>query len=96
MTKVRTTIAHGWLGFLYRKCSAYTDDPTSEIERLANQALADGVIDDRQYTILQHRIPFSGVERKSQEKVGSMFEVTGQRIRWSEKQIYVAFDRNYV
>ena len=42
-----------------------SDDNVAQVERLADEALSEGYINERDYVVLQHRLPFSGVKRKT-------------------------------
>lgn len=68
VNKARPT---GGLGKLYDEVAAYSVNPVSEIERIANQALSDSAIDHRSYTVLQYRVPLPGYERETLKQVGT-------------------------
>jgi len=58
-----------------------TDDDIPEIlERATKQALEDGVINERDYTVFQYRTPFPGYERETQRQTGKRLEVDHKRI----------------
>ena len=55
----------GRLGELYDRVARYYPvNPSATIEAMANEAKANGSIDDNVYYALKHRIPFPGYERK--------------------------------
>lgn len=55
---------------LYKLVQNYTDEPLGEIEKLAQGALNNGTLTTRDYLILQHRLPFSGLPRYSYKILG--------------------------
>lgn len=77
----------GWLKELYGMCSRYSHDPIGEIESLANSCLAEGIIDNKRYTVLQYRMPLPGSERETLERVGKRIGVSGERVRHIEGKL---------
>lgn len=90
-TKIRPT---GWFGKLYDIISN-KGNPINEIKKVAQQALSDKVIDERMYTILQYRIPFSGFERETLEQLAIRLGVTKDRPRQLEFNIYLRLKKYF-
>lgn len=78
----------GWLGTLYDKVCSYSKDPVLEIKRIADQALNDGVLDQRMYEVLQYRIPFPEFKHESLKYLSGRFERTRERARQLERILY--------
>ena len=79
----------GSIGDLFDKVSAKSDDPLSDIEKIAQQALNDNSINEGLYFVLQHRLPFSGYERKPLHEVGRMLNgISVERVRQKERQLF--------
>lgn len=78
----------GYLGKLYDEVSAYSHTPVDEIERMAKEALSDGEIDERRYTILQHRVPLQGFEHESLKRMTEIIGISQESIRKSEVTLY--------
>jgi len=78
----------GSLGKLYDQVSTYSNNPISEIEKIAQQAFNDGIIDSRRITVLQHRVPLLGYERETLEQVGVRLGIGREYPRRLEHHIY--------
>ncbi len=83
----------GFLGELHDLVRGYSNEPASEIERIANQALTKRMIDEKLRTVLEYRIPFAGKERQTLENVGSKLEVGREMVRHLEKEAYLRLRR---
>jgi len=95
-TTIKTQKSKGGLVKLFDEISKNSDDPISDLERIAQLALDDCSIDERRYTILQHRIPFPGFDYETLEEVAKRIQnvgweeetVTRDRVRQLELNIY--------
>ena len=66
-----------------------SDDNVAQVERLADEALSEGYLTKTDYVVLQHRLPFSGVERKTLDRLAIDLGVKSkERIRQRETRTY--------
>ena len=85
--QIRTERPEGILGSLYDRVKTDHADPFGEIERLANAAMSDGIINSRRYIVLKYRLPFHSIQREICETIGKKLGgITGERVRQIEKK----------
>jgi len=99
-TLIKTTQRpKSWLVKLFDEIASYSDSPIADLEEIAKKAFKDGLIDERRYTVLQHRIPFPGFDYEFLEEVAKRIfnegsevyredTVTRERVRQLERNIY--------
>lgn len=83
-------------GILADECGKYSSEPLSEIKRMADQALSDREIKRNIYPIIEQRVPFPGVEKRSRKEIGKDYGVTGERVRQIEERTYNTLMKKYL
>ncbi len=86
----------GWLGELIDKASVCSEDPVSEIEKMAKQALSERVIDKKRYNILRYRLPFNGFNRETLKQVAGRLGIGQERSRQLEYTSYTRLKRYFM
>ena len=80
----------GNLGKLLDEVAANSGNPVGDLERIAQLALDDGSLNEREYEILQYRIPFPSYVRKpSIDEAVELGGIERERVRQLEGKIYV-------
>ena len=86
---------NGWLGTLYDKILTYSTDPVAEIEKIANDALIMGIINNKSYNVLIQRTPVPPYSRKSRKEVGLSIGVSSAMVGQLERDIYIKLMRYF-
>jgi hypothetical protein len=89
-------IIDDYWGNLSDECGKYTSEPITEIKRMIDQALSDGAIKPKIYPMLEQRVPFPGVEKRSRKEIGKDYGVTGERVRQIEERTYNTILKKYL